>query len=67
MLTPTKGNVGVNSAVGDGRPVRVVASLLLVMLTGLGNMRNCNYRHQNGIHRLGQNFLCRRFASVTNT
>ena len=34
MLTPTKGIVGVMGAAGDGRPIRVVASLLLVMITG---------------------------------
>jgi hypothetical protein len=50
MLTPTKGTVGVMSAAGDGRPIRTVASLLLVMITGLEEMRNCNYRHQNGIY-----------------
>jgi hypothetical protein len=50
MLTPTKGTVGVKGAAGDGRPIRVVANLLLVMITGLEKMRNCNYRDQKGIY-----------------
>jgi len=52
MLTPTKGTVVVMGAAGDGRPIRFVASLLLVMITGLEKMRNSKYRHQNGIYVL---------------